>query len=321
MAAGPPPRKDQSTGVTGMKTILVGAVETSHAALVSICAAGHAPDLVMTLPPHLSHRHSDFVDLSGVANRYGVPIEYIEKTNAPETLEKIEAVQPDLVLVIGWSQICDAAFRAIPRIGCIGFHPSALPRLRGRGVIPWTVLMQERNVGSSLFWLGEGADDGPIAAQARYAVDPDKVTARDLYDRSLRAISGLLPPLLEQIAVGDIPREPQPQTGISICARRRPEDGLIDWSRPATEIDRLIRASGPPYPGAFTHGPDGRQLVITQSAPTEPDGYYIGLPGQVQAINGQGFTVACGDGRCLDILEWSGADIPPAIHSKLGKTT
>ncbi len=303
-----------------MKTVLVGAVETSHAALVSICAAGHAPDLVMTLPPHLAHRHSDFVDLGIVAKRYGVPVSYIEKTNAPETLEQIRAVQPDLLLVIGWSQLCGPEFRAIPRIGCIGFHPSALPRLRGRGVIPWTVLLQERNVGSSLFWLGEGADDGPIAAQARYAVDPETVTARDLYDRSLRAVSGLLPPLLEQIAVGDIPREPQPQTGISVCARRRPEDGLIDWSKPAADIDRLIRASGPPYPGAFTFAPDGGQLVVTRARHTQPDGYYIGLPGQVQDIDDQGFTVACGDGRCLDILEWSGADVPPPLHSKLGKT-
>ncbi|MES0863511.1 formyltransferase family protein [Ruegeria sp. SCPT10] len=302
-----------------MKTVFVGAVETSHAALVSICAAGHAPDLVMTLPPHLSHRHSDFVDLSVVANRYGVPVEYIEKTNAPETIAQIEALKPDLIMVIGWSQICGPAFRAIPKLGCIGFHPSALPKLRGRGVIPWTVLLRERNVGSSLFWLGEGADDGPIAAQARYAVDPNTVTARELYDRSLRAISGLLPPLLEQIAVGDIPREPQPTTGISICARRRPEDGLIDWARSAEEIECLIRASGPPYPGAFTQGSDGRQIVITKAKFSEPDGFYIGLPGQVQDIDGQNFTVACGDGRCLDILEWSGADIPPAIHSKLGK--
>lgn len=304
-----------------MRTVFVGAVETSHAALVSICAAGHAPDLVMTLPPHLSHRHSDFVDLSVVANRYGVPVEHIEKTNAPETIARIEALKPDLIMVIGWSQICGPAFRAIPKLGCIGFHPSALPKLRGRGVIPWTVLLRERNVGSSLFWLGEGADDGPIAAQARYAVDPNSVTARELYDRSLRAISGLLPPLLEQIAVGDIPREPQPTTGISMCARRRPEDGLIDWTRSAEEIECLIRASGPPYPGAFTQGSDGRQIVITQAKFSGPDGYYIGLPGQVQDIDGQNFTVACGDGRCLDILEWSGADIPPAMHSKLGKTS
>ena len=186
-------------------------------------------------------------------------------------------------------------------------------------MIPWTVVLGERNVGSSLFWLGEGADDGPIAAQARYAVDPETVTARELYNRSLRAISGLLPPLLEQIALGDIPREPQPQVGVSVCARRRPEDGLIDWSRPATEINRLIRASGPPYPGAFAYGPDGSQLVLTQVRYTQPDGHYIGLPGQIQAVEGQAFTVACGDGRCLDILEWSGADIPPALHSKLGK--
>lgn len=300
-----------------MKIVFVGAVESSLGALVSICAAGHVPSLVVTIPPHLGSRHSDYVDLSPVARKYNVPVLFTEKTNSTETIDQIASFEPDLILVIGWSQICGPEFRAIPRLGSIGFHPSALPRLRGRGVIPWSILMQESSVGSSLFWLGEGADDGPIAAQARYAVDPETVTARELYDRALRAVSGLLPPLLTQIADGDIPAEPQTTAGVSLCARRRPEDGLIDWSRSAQEIHRLIRASGPPYPGAYSFGSDGQRIVMTAAKYTEPDGYYIGLPGQIQAIDDQAFTVACGDGRCLDILEWSGAEKPPALHSKL----
>lgn len=301
-----------------MKIVLVGAVESSHVALSAICATGHVPELVVTLPPELAYRHSDFSDLAPVAARHGIPIHYTAKSDSEETLAAIAAVEPDLVLVIGWSQLCGARFRAIPRLGCIGFHPSALPRLRGRGVIPWTILLGETDVGASLFWLGEGADDGPIAAQSRYAIDPETVTARELYDRALRALTGLLPPLLHQIAAGDIPAEPQITNGVSICARRRPEDGLIDWTRPASEIHRLIRAVGPPYPGAFTHGPDGNQLIFTAARYTQPENYFIGLPGQVQAVDGRQFTVACGDGRCIDILEWSGADKPPALHSKMG---
>lgn len=300
-----------------MKIVFVGAVESSLGALISICAAGHVPDLVMTVPPHLGKRHSDYVDLTPTAKKYGVPVLYTEQTNAPETLRQIADHKPDLILVIGWSQICGPEFRAIPRIGSIGFHPSALPRLRGRGVIPWSVLMQESSVGSSLFWLGEGADDGPIAAQARYAVDPETVTARELYDRALRAVSGLLPPLLNQIAEGDIPAEPQSTHGVSLCARRRPEDGQIDWTQPAADIHRLIRASGPPYPGAYTFASDGTRIVMTGVRHTQPQGYYIGLPGQIQAIDDQVFTVACGDGRSIDILEWSGAEKPPALHTKL----
>lgn len=111
-----------------MKIVFVGAVESSLGALISICAAGHVPDLVMTVPPHLGKRHSDYVDLTPTAKKYGVPVLYTEQTNAPETLRQIADHKPDLILVIGWSQICGPEFRAIPRIGSIGFHPSALPR-------------------------------------------------------------------------------------------------------------------------------------------------------------------------------------------------
>jgi methionyl-tRNA formyltransferase len=302
-----------------MNIVFVGAVEGSRAALQAICAAGHLPRLVVTLPPDLAHRHSDYADLAPLAAQYGIPVHYAANSNAPETIAAIAATEPDLALVIGWSQLVREEFRALPRLGCIGFHPADLPRLRGRAVIPWAILLGEREMGSSLFWIDEGTDTGDIAAKARFSVDPDTVTARELYDRHLAALAEMLPDLLSRIAAGEVPRRPQDERGASLCARRRAEDGRIDWSLPAAGIHRLIRAVGPPYPGAFTEDAAGNRLVLTAVRFTPREGYYIGLPGQVQAIDGRSFTVCCGDGRCLDILDWTGADSPPRLHTSLGK--
>lgn len=301
-----------------MNTVFVGAVEGSLAALGAICAAGHLPRLVVTLPPELAHRHSDFADLAPVAEEYGVPVHFTANSNTPETLEAIAETEPDLILVIGWSQIVGKDFRALPRLGCIGFHPADLPRLRGRAVIPWAILLGESEMGSSLFWIDAGTDTGDIAAKARFRVDPETITARELYDRHLAALTDLLPDLLMRIAAGDVPRSPQDEAGASVCARRRPEDGRIDWTASAKDIHRLIRAVGPPYPGACTEDADGNRLVITKARYTPRQNYYIGMPGQVQDVDGRSFTVSCGDGGCLDILEWSGADAPPRRHTTLG---
>lgn len=306
---------------SGMKIVLVGAVESTQIALNALCTSGHAPAMVVTLPPELAHRHSDFVDVAPLAQEYGCALHLTGKSDSAETISAIRALDPDLVLVIGWSQLCGAEFRAVPKLGCIGFHPSDLPKLRGRAVLPWTILLRERVIGTSLFWLGEGADTGPIAAKSRFEVDPETITARELYDRHMEALADMLPPLMERIASGDVPRVPQDEAGASLCALRRPEDGLIDWTTPAADIHRLIRAAGPPYPGAFTHAADGTKLVLTAVRHTPRAGYYIGLPGQVQDIDGRTFTVACGDGNCIDILDWQGAEAPPKLHSKLGKMT
>lgn len=302
-----------------MKIALVGAVESTRITLETLVDLGHAPALLVTLPLELAHRHSDFVDLAPLANRHGIPVHTTPKSNAPDTIATLKALAPDVMLVIGWSQLCNAEFRAIASRASLGFHPSALPKLRGRAVIPWTILQGEDRSGASIFWLADGADTGDIAAQETFAIDPDTETAATLYARQMEALRRMLPGLITSLAAGDAPRWPQDHSQATICARRTAEDGRIDWTDPAARIERLVRAVGPPYPGAFTES-NAQRLVITQARLSPHQGLYIGLPGQVQARAPGSFTVMCGDDRCLDVLAWSGHSEPPKLHSKLGAT-
>lgn len=177
--------------------------------------------------------------------------------------------------------------------------------MRGRAVIPWQILTRQRQGGATLFWIGEGVDDGAIAAQALFDIDPDSITARELYDRAVAEMAALLPPLLAEMAAGRVPAREQDHRLASLCARRRPQDGRIDWHRPAAEIERLIRAVGEPYPGATTTLADGTPVTVNRARLNGADGYFIGLPGQVQQIEDGAVTVMCGDGACLDLLDWT----------------
>ncbi|WP_224826141.1 methionyl-tRNA formyltransferase [Cognatishimia sp. MH4019] len=299
-----------------MKIALVGAVESTRVTIETLAPLGHTPDLLVTLPLDLAHRHSDFVDLNPLAAEHGIPVHATAKSNAPETIAALKALAPDLMLVIGWSQLCNVEFRSIASKASLGFHPSALPKLRGRAVIPWTILQGEDRSGASIFWLADGADTGDIAAQETFAIDPASETAASLYAKQMEALARMLPPLMARFTAGEAPRTPQDHSKATICARRTAEDGRIDWTQPADRIERLVRAVGDPYPGAFTET-NAQRLVITQAQLTEGN-RYIGLPGQVQAREADRFTVMCGDARCLDVLGWSGASEPPKLHSKLG---
>ena len=295
-----------------ISTVFVGAVEGSCAALEALIAAGRPPRLVVTLPPSAAARHSDFAALAPLARKAGIGVHETTEINAPETLEAIRAFRPDLALVIGWSQICGEGFRGIPRLGTVGFHPALLPRLRGRAVIPWTIILGETSSASTLFWIDEGTDTGPILLQRRFDLGPDETSAT-LYARHVRNLVEMVPEAVEMVERGTAPRDEQDHARASVCARRRPSDGRIDWQAPAGEVERLVRALGGPYPPAFTEF-DGTRVAIQRARIPANGPAYVGFPGQVQFRDGRtAFDVLCGDGRCLRVTEWS-ADAPAGAH-------
>lgn len=300
-----------------MRTVFVGAVETSATALAALIAAGRTPDLVVTLPPDAAHRHSDFVDLTSPAQQAGAALHHTTNINADETTARIAEAEPDLTLVIGWSQICRQPFREIARLGAVGFHPAPLPRLRGRAVIPWTILTDQTETAASLFWLDAGVDSGDLLLQRRFAVAPDE-TARSLYAKHLVALEEMAPEAVALIAAGDPPRIAQDHNLATYCAKRTPADGLIDWTAPAADVLKLIRAVGDPYPGAFSFlGAD--KLVIDAARGFERSHQFIGLTGQIQLLTDEGFVVRCGDGACIEAtaFRWP-QDGKPRTHACFG---
>ena len=300
-----------------MRIVLVGAVESSKIAFDPKVNAKNSPALVETLPNEAAGRQSDFIDMGSAAKAHGAAVHYTKSVNSPETLAMIENTKPDVVFVVGWSQICKAPFRAIARIGNIGFHPAALPRMRGRGVIPWTILLGEKTAGSTLFWLDEGADSGPILLQKNFPVAEDE-TARSLYRKNLCNIQDMVPEAIRLLEEGNAPRMPQDDSQASYCEKRTPQDGLIDWTLPASKILTLIRAVGDPYPGAYTYC-DGFKLNIDAAASAPGVPRYIGIIGQVQAHTPDGFVVMCGDRLCIEAKIWrSESGKPPPVHMKLG---
>ena len=298
-----------------MRIVLVGAVESTRVALNAMRESACDIAMVVTLDPDLAGRHSDFVDLAPDAQDIGAQLLAIRKTNDPATLDAIRQVRPDGIFVIGWSQICGPDFLAIAPGRTFGYHPAPLPRMRGRAVIPWTILADEKISGSSLFWMDEGVDTGALLAQEFFHVAP-RETAASLYAKHMVALDTIVRRAIAALADGSAREIQQDESCATYCARRRPSDGEVDWHRPAEEIDRLIRAVGRPYPGAFTHAGDAR-MILWASSPIEDIGHHASA-GQIVGIDGEAMIVQTGSG-VIRIEEWTMDDgQPPRLHSVLG---
>lgn len=301
-----------------MRALLIGAVESTRIAAEAVAATpGWTLAGIATLPPHLAHRHSDFACMAEPAAASGGELLLTADINTDAFLAWVDRLAPDITLVIGWSQLCGAAFRKAARGRVLGYHPAALPRLRGRGVIPWTILLDEKITASTLFWIDDGMDSGPIVAQRFLHVAPDE-TAASLYAKHMAALRRMLDDTLPQLLAGDCPSEQQDDRLATWAARRRPDDGRIDWNRTAADVERLVRAVGRPYPGAFAGDGDRRVTIWTAERWNGAQGHHA-MPGQVIARADTGFVVRCGDGAAIHVSDYvAAAGKPPALHSFVG---
>lgn len=301
-----------------MRAVLIGAVDSTRIALRVLSAAADCTlAAVVTLPPELAARHSDFVDVSEETIAAGATLIHAPNANRPDVLAQIGDARPDLLFVIGWSQLCGQALLATAPQGAIGYHPAPLPQLRGRAVIPWTILLEHPITASSLFWIDDGVDSGPIVAQRFFHVAADE-TAASLYARHMEVLEVMLEEAVPLLVAGNAPRLVQDERYASWTAKRTQADGRIGWDHPAHDIARLIRAVGRPYPGAFTTLRDER-LVIWRAEPWSDAARHAAAPGQVIALDGDTFVVRCGDAQALRITEWqSDSNTLPRLHGRLG---
>jgi len=256
-------------------------------------AAGAEIVGVVTLPGPVDPARSGQCSFDEVASRLGARLVESADVNAPETIAAFGELDPDLVFVVGWSQLVRGELIATAREGVFGMHPTLLPRHRGRAPIPWAILSGLAKTGVTLFEIVDPtADSGPIVGQVEVAIAPDE-TATTLFDKLARAhvelIRRCVPELLERRA----PRIPQDDRRGSWWPKRTPADGIIDWETRAPYLYDWVRAQTRPYPGAFTYlGED--KVVVWSARP-------VAFAGEAAAgtVVADGPVVACGEGALL----------------------
>lgn len=198
----------------------------------------------------------------------------------------------DLVLSAGYPRILPApVLTAAPR-GALNVHPSLLPRYRGPSPVFWQVALGETRSGVTIHRMTSKADEGPIVAQAEIPVGAEE-TAGALFLRLARLAARLVLESLGRLEEGTVVEQPQEAAAASYQRRFREGDALIDWSRPAEELTRIIRACNP-SPGARTFLPDGESVRIWRARARA--GPVREAPGAILARRPGGLDVATGNG-------------------------
>jgi methionyl-tRNA formyltransferase len=284
-------------GPSGLGIVFVGCVTEGFRSLEHLLRRGERILCIFTLRDDLAAKTSGAMRFDEVAERHGIPLAKVRNINDPEPVERIRALAPDLVLVIGWTQLVKAEILRIPRYGCIGFHASLLPQYRGRAPINWALINGESRTGNTMMLLEEGVDDGDILAQREIPIGFED-TCGTLYEKVALTEFEMLDEVLPLIRAGRMPRRKQDPSRVSVMPKRRPEDGLIDWSKPARRLYDWVRALTHPYPGAFTHL-ERRKVFVWEAALGEPAGVAL-RPGEMTVADG---ALIAGTGEGLLRLE------------------
>lgn len=245
-----------------MRAVVFGYHNVGDRCLRVLDACGVEVVLVVTHTDRPDERQW-FRRVADTAVELGLSFVYCDDPTEPGLAECVRAVRPDVIFSFYYRAIIPARVLTLARQGAYNMHGSLLPRYRGRVPVNWAVLHGETETGATLHVMESRADAGAIVDQTAVPILPDD-TAADVFEKVTVAAELTLWRVLPSMLAGDTPRHPNKLEDGSYFPGRTPEDGLIDWTRPAAEVYNLIRAVAPPYPGAFTRVA-GRRLIVAKA--------------------------------------------------------
>jgi methionyl-tRNA formyltransferase len=284
----------------GMKVVFAGTPEFAAVALRELIAAGFEIPLVLTQPDRPAGRGMQLQasSVKQVALAQGIevlqPLSLRMDAKDPQRAaearaahERLLATDYDVMVVAAYGLILPRATLDIKP--CINIHGSLLPRWRGAAPIHRAIESGDLETGVTIMQMEEGLDTGPMLSMERVAIE-DSDTTGSLHDK-LAALGGrMIVDALRKMAEGGLEAVAQPEDGVTYAAKISKEEARLDFSLPALQLARKVRAFNP-FPGA--HGQAGGVTVkIWHAEPVAG----AGRPGQVLAADGQGIVVACGEG-------------------------
>jgi methionyl-tRNA formyltransferase len=217
------------------------------------------------------------------AEALGLAVRHPVSLRSEAAVAEFAALGADVAVVVAYGLILPQAVLDAPRLGCLNIHASLLPRWRGAAPIHRAILAGDRMTGVCIMQMEAGLDTGPVLLREAVEIGPEETTA-DLHDRLSALGARLIVQALDQLP--GLAPVPQPGEGVTYAAKIDKAEARLDWTRPAVEVDRLIRGLSP-FPGAWTEV-NGERLKLLRSRLASGSG----APGAVLSA----FTIACGDG-------------------------
>ncbi|WP_406316092.1 methionyl-tRNA formyltransferase [Streptosporangium sp. NBC_01639] len=273
-----------------MRVVMFGYQTWGHRTLQALLDSGHEVVLAVT-HPQSDHAYekiwSDSV--AELAEAHGVPV-LLRNRPDDELLLTLKEVQPDLIVANNWRTWIPPQIFTLPRHGILNVHDSLLPAYAGFSPLIWALINGEKEVGVTAHMMNAELDAGDIVVQRAVPVGPGDTTT-DLFHRTVDLIAPIVTEALALIASGRTDWTPQERAKASFFHKRSIEDGNIDWTWPAEDIERLVRAQSDPYPNAFTYYKGERIRVLKASV---SKGVYGGTPGRVFIREGDGIVIVAG---------------------------
>jgi methionyl-tRNA formyltransferase len=281
-----------------VRLVFLGSPPFATPVLERLVGSPFRPLAIVTQPARAQGRGRKVAESSvaSLARAAGVELLEPETVRDPAVLARLAAFEPDVFLVVSYGEILRAEFLAIPRVVSLNVHPSLLPRWRGATPVPAALLAGDATTGVAIQQVARELDAGDLLLVKETPIEPGE-TAGELLAR-LAAWSGeLVLEALARVEAGTARYEPQDATRATYCKKLTKEQGRIDWTRPAVELERLVRAMNP-WPGAATRLPGGADLFVWRARALDAP---AAEPGSVLESSKR-LVVAAGAGA-LELLE------------------
>ena len=274
-----------------MRIVFAGTPEFAAEHLKALLGTQHQVIAVYTQPDRPAGRGHKLMPspVKQLAVEHGIPVYQPATLRAPEAQAELAALQPDLMVVVAYGLILPQVVLDTPRLGCINSHASLLPRWRGAAPIQRAVQAGDDESGVTVMQMEAGLDTGPMLLKVSTPIAPSD-TGGSLHDRLAALGSQAVIQAVDALAAGNLTGEVQDDSLANYAHKLNKDEARIDWSRPAVELERLVRAFNPwPICHSTLNGEPLKVLAATL-------GEGSGQPGQILAASKDGLTVACGEG-------------------------
>ncbi len=284
-----------------IKIVFMGSPDFSLSAL-RLLAENYQLVGVVTQPDRASGRGRELKapPVKTLALELKIPVIQPEKLREPEAMQQLRDWNPDLIVVAAFGQILKKEVLDLPKYGCINIHASLLPRWRGAAPINAAILAGDEETGITIMKMDVGLDTGPMLAIKKIRIRRDD-TAGSVFQTLSKLGANLLLETLPDYLSGNLAATPQPEEGSTYAPMLKKQDGLLDFTHTAVELERRVRAMNP-WPGAWFEW-NGNVLKVARASVSEAKGLSIGSRFTVE---GRPAIMSADEALVLDEVQPSG---------------